>query len=226
MDVGAGRRDEGVGVGGLAGGDEALFRETHGDCGLCVRAFGYRTHLIEFEHGSVRHELADAVENGVDGAVARRTRGADFAVDGEFEVGGLRAIRAGDDFQARQRDAFLLASHLVVDESDDVFIENMLLLVGQILEALEGVVERVLLEDVAQRFQLVAECVAARQLAQHERGRGYAHILGLHDLVGLAVLQHAILVDARLVREGVLADDGLVVLHREASDGRDHLGGA
>jgi hypothetical protein len=32
------------------------------------------------------------------------------------------------------------------------------------------------------------------------------------------VLQHAVLVDAGLMREGVLADDGLVVLHREAGD--------
>ncbi len=36
-----------------------------------------------------------------------------------------------------------------------------------------------------------------------------------HDLVGLGVLQHPVLVDAALVREGVPADDRLVVLDRE-----------
>ena len=46
---------------------------------------------------------------------------------------------------------------------------------------------------------------------------------GPHDLVGLAVLEHAVLVDARLVREGVGADHGLVGLHRVAGDGRDQL---
>ena len=60
--------------------------------------------------------------------------------------------------------------------------------------------------------------MAARQLAQHQRGGVHADILGPHDLVGLDVLQHAVLVDAAFMREGVLADDGLVVLHREAGD--------
>src|SRR5205807_1998550 len=48
-----------------------------------------------------------------------------------------------------------------------------------------------------------------------------ADILRAHDLVGLARLQHAVLVDAGSVREGVRADDGLVRLHDEAGDLRD-----
>ena len=50
-------------------------------------------------------------------------------------------------------------------------------------------------------------------------------ILGPHDLVGLGVLQHAVLVDAALVGEGVHADDRLVRLHLEAGDRRDQARG-
>jgi hypothetical protein len=57
-------------------------------------------------------------------------------------------------------------------------------------------------------------------LAQHQVRLGQADILGPHDLEGLGVLEHAVLVDAALMREGVLADDGLVELHREAGDRR------
>ncbi len=63
-------------------------------------------------------------------------------------------------------------------------------------------------------------------LAHHERGLADADALGRHDLVGLGILQHAVLVDAALVREGVPADDRLVVLHRERGDGRDALRGS
>ena len=61
---------------------------------------------------------------------------------------------------------------------------------------------------------------AAAVLAEHEVGARQAHVLGPHDLVGRVVLEHAVLVDARLVREGVLADDGLVARDRHAGDAR------
>ena len=62
-------------------------------------------------------------------------------------------------------------------------------------------------------------------LAHDQVGAALPHVLGAHDLVGLGVLEHAVLVDAALVGEGVLADDGLVVLHRKAGDGRDIAAG-
>ena len=68
--------------------------------------------------------------------------------------------------------------------------------------------------------------VAARVLAEHERRAGHAHVLGPHDLVGAAVLQHPVLVDAGLVREGVAADDGLVGLHGLAGHLRQQLAAA
>ena len=60
-------------------------------------------------------------------------------------------------------------------------------------------------------------------LAHDQRGLRDADALRRHDLVGLRVLQHAVLVDAALMREGVPADDRLVVLHRERGRRRDEL---
>ena len=54
----------------------------------------------------------------------------------------------------------------------------------------------------------------------------HADILGPHDLIGLDMLEHAVLMDAAFMAEGVLADDGLVVLDRKAGDVGHQLGGA
>ncbi len=55
--------------------------------------------------------------------------------------------------------------------------------------------------------------------------RAQAHVLRLHDFVGAAFLEHAVLMDAGFVGEGVLADDGLVALHVDAGDARDQPAG-
>ena len=53
-----------------------------------------------------------------------------------------------------------------------------------------------------------------------------ADVLGVHDFVGRALFEHAVLMDAGLVGEGVLADDRLVPLHLDAGDvGHQPAGG-
>ena len=52
--------------------------------------------------------------------------------------------------------------------------------------------------------------VAARMLAEHQRRLRHADVGGAHDLVGAAILQHAVLMNPRFMREGVAADDGFV----------------
>src|SRR5947209_10238256 len=53
-------------------------------------------------------------------------------------------------------------------------------------------------------------------LAEHDAVGGHAHRLRRHDLVAERVRENPVLVYARLVREGVATDDGLVRLHAEA----------
>jgi hypothetical protein len=61
--------------------------------------------------------------------------------------------------------------------------------------------------------------------AEHYLVSGQPDRLGRHDLVGLAVREDAVLVDAGLMGEGVLADDGLVGLNAGAGDRRDEARG-
>jgi hypothetical protein len=62
--------------------------------------------------------------------------------------------------------------------------------------------------------------------AQHQLARVQPDGGGVHDLVGAFVLQHAVLVDARLVGKGIGPDDGLVGLDHHAGVAADHVAGA
>src|SRR5205807_905854 len=65
--------------------------------------------------------------------------------------------------------------------------------------------------------------MASRVLAEDERLPGCADILSLHDLVRPAVLHDAVLMDARLVRESIAADDRFVRLDPLARELREQL---
>ena len=113
-----------------------------------------------------------------------------------------------------------------------ILVENFVLLVRQFLEAGKRGIERFFRFQLDAQFrQAGAEGVAAGMLAQHHLVGAPAHILGAHDFVGFAVLEHAVLMDAGFVGKGIGADDGLVGLHREAGNaghqaaGRHDLGG-
>ncbi|EEF93541.1 hypothetical protein CATMIT_01827, partial [Catenibacterium mitsuokai DSM 15897] len=99
------------------------------------------------------------------------------------------------------------------------------LLLGQGLERGEHRVQARLVDAEAQRLQAVVQRGAAAVAAHHHLRLGPAHVFGRHDLVGAAVLEHAVLVDARLVRERVLPDHRLVALDHHAGDAREQARG-
>ena len=70
-------------------------------------------------------------------------------------------------------------------------------LVGQVLETGKGIIEFFLgFEHHAQVLETGTKRVPPGVLAQHDTVGGPADILGSHDLVGLAALEDAVLVDA------------------------------
>ena len=135
----------------------------------------------------------------------------------------LRALCAGNHGEAFDLDRIRARIHLVAYKRLDVFVVNMLFAIGQILHAVESFFKRVLAEFIAQLSELIAERRAARMFAHHERGLRYAHRGRRHDLVSLLVLQHAVLMDAAFMREGIPADNRLVILHREGRNTRHEL---
>jgi len=117
--------------------------------------------------------------------------------------------------------------HLILHEREQVLVQHArLFAVGDALEAPKDVVElrrRQVKPELAQaRAQGVAPAVLAQDHAHVAVRAREADGLGRHDLVRLARLEHAVLVDAALVRKGVGADDGLVRLHEHAAVVRDH----
>ena len=71
-----------------------------------------------------------------------------------------------------------------------------------------------------QLFDPLAERVPAAVLAQYEVRLAQPDVFRTHDFVCRCVLQHAVLMDAGFVREGVLTDDGLVARDMHAGDAR------
>ena len=118
------------------------------------------------------------------------------------------------------------AAELLGHDGLEVGVGELHLAVGQLLEAGEGGVEGVALELDAHLLERVGEGVAAGVLAQHDLALAGADRRWVHDLVGGALGQHAVLVDAGLVGEGVAADDRLVVLHRVAGEAAHQAAGA
>jgi hypothetical protein len=102
----------------------------------------------------------------------------------------------------------------------EILVEDRLLLVRQSLEAAECRLEGLALEIEPELREPVPERVPPRVLAEHQLVRGLADRLRGHDLVGELVFEYAVLVDTRLVREGVRAHDRLVRLHRDPDDRR------
>src|SRR3546814_13984591 len=91
-------------------------------------------------------------------------------------------------------------------------------LVRHLLEGGEGPIQRLALQREAQALCPRHERVSARMLAEHDAVGREPDILGLHDLVGLAVLEDAVLVNARFMGEGIGADDRLVARRRTVCD--------
>ena len=67
--------------------------------------------------------------------------------------------------------------------------------------------------------------VAPAVLGERQLGATPPHLDRVHDLVGLAQLQDAVLVDTRTVGESVLADDRLAPLHVQSAHAADNARG-
>src|SRR6266540_4595660 len=110
-----------------------------------------------------------------------------------------------------------------VDEPKQMVIVNMLDLVGQYHKLAVDLIQLSAFKMIAELLTTQAERMTSRVFAQHQFRIWHSDRLRRHDLVGQPVLQHAVLMDAGFVREGVAADDRLVRLHRNSSNFLKHL---
>ena len=110
------------------------------------------------------------------------------------------------------------AADLLLDESDNVTVENVLFLIGEDLELLEDDLKLFAIEMVSKIPCAVRERRAAAVFAQNKVRFRETDIFRSHDFVSAAILEHAVLVDPSLVRKRVSPDDRFVALHVEACD--------
>ena len=89
-------------------------------------------------------------------------------------------------------------------------IVDLLLLVADLLEALEILVELFLRQDETELRETLLKRVSARVLAENDLRRLFAYVLRRDYLVGLLRGEDAVLMDSRLVQEGVLSHNRLV----------------
>ena len=94
------------------------------------------------------------------------------------------------------------------------------------LKRLNAVLSACPREVQAKLGECLLKGVTARVLAEHDRVGLQADRGRVHDLVGRALLEHTVLVDAGLVSERIAPDDGLVGLDRIAGEARDQTRGA
>src|ERR1039457_6829710 len=118
-----------------------------------------------------------------------------------------------------------LALHNRAGDVADLLVGQPLLLVAHCDHPVIDVVELGGGELVAEVGAAVGDSVTAAVLADHELAGRNTDGSRIHDFVGRALLEEAILVDAGFVREGVLAYDGLVGLHADADDLGQKLAG-
>src|SRR5258706_9777718 len=102
-------------------------------------------------------------------------------------------------------------------------IFDVLDLIGEPDEADIDVVEGAAVELIAELFASDGKRVTSGVLAQHEFGVRHADRLRSHDLVGQRIFQHAILMDAGFVGEGVASDDGFVGLNGDTGNFAEQL---
>ena len=109
----------------------------------------------------------------------------------------------------------------MLDERFDVLVVDVLLLVGQLLERIVHALETLIVDRIPQLGDALVQSVSPRVLAEHELVGRDTHVARVHDLVSAALLEHAVLMNPRLVSEGIFTDDGLVALHLQTGERRN-----
>ncbi len=172
------------------------------------------------------HDLAHRGERGRDRAVTG-ARGAAFSGIGpaECHVSG-RNTAATDHAKSPELELLRRIVKALVQQRQEVLVEDLPLALGELQEGLVDAAQLLVLEFVAQLLEAARERVPPGVPAKHQGGPGNADGVGLDDLVGAAVLQHAVLVDAGFVRKGVPSHDRLVRLGEGAGEVGQHLAGA
>ena len=194
--------------------------DAHGHFAQGVGAAGDGVDGVLLQLRLAAHHIGDDVEQGVHRPHAEARAALFHAVHIHEHRGrgrhapGIRALHADVPQAQAVRDPV----DFLLDQGHEVVVVQSFFAVGQLLHGLKDQVELLVVQLVAHALELVAHGVAARMLADDQIALGAAHGLRGHDFIRLAVLEHAVLMDARLVRKGIGPHNGFVVGNGLADD--------
>ncbi len=104
-----------------------------------VCALGHSMHLIELQCGRMREQGTDGIENGIHRTIALGRGRHRLAVTDSSSIGLRRPVTVPARLPAKRTSrAHRRSDALVVNQRDNVFVEDVLFQVRQILKTLEG----------------------------------------------------------------------------------------
>src|SRR6185312_9312010 len=168
VDVGAGARLDHVGRGALAEDDRAVEVHLHRDLAQRVLARGDRPQLVVLQPALHPGDGVDGVQHRVHRAVAHPRVLEDLLFLLEPHGGGRDDPGPADRMQVVEGVGLGDLGDVVLDDRDQVVVEDLLLPVREVLEALEGLAEAALVELEAQILEPRGQRVPAGVLAHHE----------------------------------------------------------
>ena len=182
-------------------------------------------HAVFDEVAGVVGDAINGLHDGVGGSVA----GAGVL---EYALGGAEADGGSGDGGGAAGDVdvvelvfFVGGGDGVFDERGQVVVIHELFLVSDFFEAFEDGVDFVFGEVEAEVFEAGGHGVAAAVFREGEFGAAPADVFRVHNFVGFAFFEDAVLVDARAVGKGIFADDGFAAGDVEAAHAADDTGG-
>lgn len=166
VEIGLGGGEHYIRIGAVAVDDSSGFFQAHGHFALGIGALGDGVDGVQLQAGAGAGQALDGLEGGVHRAGALGAGFLLLAVDAEHHAGFGDLPGARGDFKEGQAEVLGgFFAEGVGDQGLEVFVEDLVLLVGQGLEAGEGLVQLGLAGQVdAQLFQAGAEGVRPESL--------------------------------------------------------------
>src|SRR5579875_1974566 len=147
----------------------------------------------------------DGAKGGVAWPLAGRGVMINTAVFFQLQGGGRAALVGRNALKEFQGKRLRRVGEIVGNYSNQVLVVDLLLAIGKLAKNLISTVKLRSGKLIAQIFIALRQGMAAGMFSQNEFVGRHPDGLGLHDLISDGVFQHAILVNARFMREGVAA---------------------
>jgi hypothetical protein len=136
IDVGLGRGDDDVRIGPLSVDDPPAALQPHRDLALRIRPTRNRVDRVELQNGTALDDRLDRLEGRVHRPAAAGGPDLLLAIEGEYQVGTGDLPGLGADAQRDQLDTLVGGVQgRVRDKRLQVFVEDLMFLVGEIFEA-------------------------------------------------------------------------------------------